>query len=176
MSIIHDALKKTQDKLDKTNNRPVKNASPQISESKEPLRSTPPPAQPDQKPVVKLKPEPSPALTIKIIPLTVITSIIVGAIFIYFQFFIKTDSPGSSTPLVRRSSISLFRSTEKIERSSDAMVLNGTMTMGARKVALINNKIYEVGDFINGLEVLNITLEDVQMRNDSGITVLKKKK
>lgn len=50
--------------------------------------------------------------------------------------------------------------------------LNGTMMMDSKRVALINDKIFEVGDNLNEFKIINITLEKVELLgNDELITL-----
>ena len=50
-----------------------------------------------------------------------------------------------------------------------AIILNGVMLMDDRHVALINDDVYEVGDYINGKKIVNITLEQVDFLQNGRI-------
>ena len=53
-----------------------------------------------------------------------------------------------------------------------SLALNGTMMMGDRRVALINGDIYEVGEMIDGLTVVGITLKQVNLVDKKGKTLV----
>jgi len=61
----------------------------------------------------------------------------------------------------------------KKETVQQGIVLNGIMLMGEKRVALINNKIYEVGDSIDGKEILSISPEMVKIKDGENIKTLK---
>jgi len=53
--------------------------------------------------------------------------------------------------------------------------LSGIMMMGAERVALINNDIYQVGESIEGMKITNITLREVELLDDDEVVYLKVK-
>lgn len=52
------------------------------------------------------------------------------------------------------------------------LVLNGIMTQQGKMIALINNKIYELGDEINGKKITKITLDRIELRDSVGLTIV----
>lgn len=52
------------------------------------------------------------------------------------------------------------------------LVLSGIMMNQNKMVALINNEIYELGDEIDGKKITKITLNQVELRDDKGLTIL----
>lgn len=87
---------------------------------------------------------------------------------------------GESTPSPFAALTKPFTTIPSRSQTSDpstGLVLNGTMMMGDRRVALINNKIYEPGDVVQEKRILNITLEEVTLEDSDGkIVTLKTKK
>lgn len=63
-----------------------------------------------------------------------------------------------------------------IEELADGLTLNGVLSMETKKVALINNEIYEVGDVIAGMTVTDITANSVQLIKDGRTLTLQTKK
>ena len=55
--------------------------------------------------------------------------------------------------------------TKSPETKNGNLVVSGIITMGDRQVALINNQIYEVGDKIEGKEIISITERTVEIRD-----------
>ncbi len=54
----------------------------------------------------------------------------------------------------------------------DSLVLNGTMVVDNQRVALINDEIYEVGDYINGKKIVDISLEKVDLLSGDDVISL----
>ena len=52
------------------------------------------------------------------------------------------------------------------------LVLEGIMTTGAKKVALINNEIYETGDTVNGVKIVEITADHILISSGGAISAL----
>ncbi len=52
------------------------------------------------------------------------------------------------------------------------LVLNGIMTQQGKMIALINNKIYELGDEVNGKKITKITLDRIELRDSVGLTIV----
>lgn len=56
------------------------------------------------------------------------------------------------------------------------LVLNGTMQNDKSTAALINNEVYEVGDVVEGKKITSITLNKVELTDNQGVvTVLRVK-
>lgn len=62
-----------------------------------------------------------------------------------------------------------------VPTQENPLILSGTMMMGDKRVALINNGIYEVGEFVEGKKVTAITLEKVDLLDGENIITLKAK-
>ena len=63
------------------------------------------------------------------------------------------------------------------EYKEGEIVLNGVFTTDNRTAALINDKIYEVGDEISGKKVISISIDQVELMDTNGsITKLKPNK
>jgi hypothetical protein len=62
---------------------------------------------------------------------------------------------------------------KKAKPAADLFVLNGLYIAGKATCALINNKMVEVGDQIDGAEVVRITSEGVQLNHNDQIIYLK---
>jgi len=58
-----------------------------------------------------------------------------------------------------------YRSTE--------LVLNGTSFVDGKKVALINDEIYEIGDIINGKKIIRIDINRVELQDKEGVVALR---
>ncbi len=54
----------------------------------------------------------------------------------------------------------------------DSIVLSGTMVVDNQRVALINGEIYEVGDYINGKKIVDISLEKVDLLSGDDVISL----
>ena len=54
--------------------------------------------------------------------------------------------------------------------------LNGIITMDDEQFALINNEIYRAGDYVEGHRILNITKDKVELFKKGKVTVLKTKR
>ncbi len=63
--------------------------------------------------------------------------------------------------------------TAQKEVPHESLTLNGIMSTGNKQVALINNKIYEVGDFIYGKEIIIINPNNVRIKDGDKIRTLK---
>jgi len=62
---------------------------------------------------------------------------------------------------------------EKRTYKPDDLVLNGISVVDGTKVALINDEIYQVGDIVNNKEITSIGGGVVELRNDEKIFTLK---
>ena len=52
------------------------------------------------------------------------------------------------------------------------LVLNGTSLINGKMVALINDEIYEPGDVVNGMSIISIEMNKVELSDDQKITTL----
>ncbi|MCK5260093.1 MAG: hypothetical protein KAJ70_03440 [Candidatus Omnitrophica bacterium] len=53
------------------------------------------------------------------------------------------------------------------------LVLNGTSIIDGKRVALINDEIYEIGETINGKKVTNINLNQIELSDNEKIITLR---
>ena len=58
----------------------------------------------------------------------------------------------------------------------DTLALSGIMTMDNKKVALINNEIYEVGETVQGMKIVDIAPDSVQIKMGGKVKTLKIRK
>jgi len=61
---------------------------------------------------------------------------------------------------------------EKPGQKYAQLVLTGIVTMNDRRVALINNEIYEIGDFVDGRKIVTIAIDKVELQDENGIITL----
>jgi type II secretory pathway component PulC len=53
------------------------------------------------------------------------------------------------------------------------MVLNGVMLSDQNKIALINNQSYHLGEWVDGMQIVNIQLNQVKLQKDNEYVVLR---
>ena len=176
MSIIHNALKKTQQELDK-------NIRKDISHIYDKLRAS------YQHPQINKEPEENssteglkPLREKKIFPILTLSIstfiLLVGATCLVYFFFYKQSSSSVLSASAKKRIYSQSVSS-KNPNAHEPFVLNGIMLRGQKIVALINDDIYEAGEFVDGKEIIKITPEAVQLKDDTNIITLsvrKKKK
>ena len=56
---------------------------------------------------------------------------------------------------------------------SGELVLNGTSLIDGKRVALINDEIYQVGEIINGKKITSINLNKIELRDNEKIITLR---
>jgi len=82
---------------------------------------------------------------------------------------VKLQTPAtSSQPLVSSNLINPPR-----QRIADNLDLNGIMDMEGERIALINNQILKVGDYIQGARVMRISQDTVELLLKDKIIILK---
>ena len=54
-------------------------------------------------------------------------------------------------------------SSASVPESPDGLHVSGIMTMGDKRVALINDEIYELGDIINGMRIVEIERDKIHL-------------
>lgn len=211
MSIIHDALKKTQSNL---NNNQEKDASSKMNTENTASNNTnpPPPANPMSSIYDKLHKKPdanqnppnpksptkrnnpknetqgNPVMTFFTIIFCLF--IIAGAIWFIYQYYAQNmDKTGVDfkkaltikpqklyiigTPTHRPKPV-----VKKVEKNlpPNTIVLSGITMMGDKRVALINNEIYQLGESVQGKKIVSISIEKVELEDSTGnITTLKVK-
>ncbi|HBR14699.1 MAG TPA: hypothetical protein DD723_04030 [Candidatus Omnitrophica bacterium] len=181
MSIIHNALKKTQNQLDKKNGDKTK-----IYETFKQSRLASKPTLRTSSPVSDNNPS-STSTNIRSIHtakktetanketfgkkpiLFILGTFLVGAgFFLAFLIFKKpSTTPDRSSPAPS------YVIKETHYGNTVKLILNGTMMKGDKMIALINNEIYELGDSINGMKIENITLDGVELLNNGKIVTLR---
>lgn len=156
MSIIHDALKKTQDKI-KGNGTPV-SPSPFLSASGP--QSNPSSGQPT--PTAKTGQNYNTKILIFLIVLTIV---VIGSII---SFFVKGPSTNTSNISSAPSAAPVVVSKntpgdQNIDKLVKGLHFQGTASNGTSIAALINDDIYEEGDNINGLIVEAIRKNEIDL-------------
>ena len=172
MSIIHNALKKTQQELDK-------NGKKDISRIYDKLRASYQPPQINKEPEENISTEglklPRKKKIFPIFTLSVSTFILlVSALCLVYFFFYKQSSSSDLTASAKRKIYSQPVSSNP--NMHEPLVLNGIMLKGQKIVALINDDIYEAGEFVDGKEIIKITPEAVQLKDDTNIITLSVRK
>ncbi|MFA5060468.1 MAG: hypothetical protein WC676_07575 [Candidatus Omnitrophota bacterium] len=158
MSIINEALKKTQDQLAQK--------IPQASPSQQPSEKN---------------------------PWIWGTAVLVGIGFLscglIFFILVSSKSRSAQTPTKetqaeepketnKQGAVTMFAqpqppaATEAPSSSSEALVLNGIITMEDGHMALINNQIYKAGEYIGEKRVVNISVDKVEILDKGEIITL----
>jgi hypothetical protein len=171
MSIINDALKKTQNSMQQSGPggdgqepaapghqpklgddrfaRPAGGPSPvrpgPVPGAKPPA-APPPPAPP--KPGKGKKPR-------KILPVLLVLLILAGAGAVAYRSLAPADIKAALAPAPAR--------------QPGELQLSGIMTMDGKRMALINNEIYETGDIVQGMRVVEIEGNKVHLSRDGKI-------
>ena len=175
MSIIHDALKKTQENLNQKDPK-AEDISKIYEKLKKPgvdHKSPPPSFKKDDKKKTEERSS-NPFIGILILIL------LVAGIFFVYQYFYG-GKKGKMAFKQFKFEIPKQRSTPQQvkprEYGVEEIVLNGIVAANERKAALINGKIYEIGEEIKGKKVINITVDKVELMDTTGaVTTLKTEK
>lgn len=69
----------------------------------------------------------------------------------------STEAPGPTPDL---------KAEPLIQDIEQTIRLNGTLMMNDKRVALINNNIYETGEMVDGYQLIDITLQGIQLEKD----------
>ncbi len=190
MSIIHDALKKTQNNLQETQTV----TSPTAPKLKNQNTSDTKENTPSSKPT-PLKKHNTQSIFI-IIAIAIFCFISGLAITLLIKKFDRPElekltqtftssqttlsekpEPLSSNELTQKSAPIVTKeiTPKKIAIPNNrTLILGGIMLADETYVALINDEIYAVGEFVEGIEVIEVmavTLKEVQLRTDSGKTI-----
>jgi hypothetical protein len=174
MSIINDALRKTQKEFQASkpiinSEKPKRQPSSLIKEEKS--------VDTAQTPALK-ESEKKSFMTIFLIFIVFITA---GLIVYLFSILQNRQTPKNttiaslSTPQQTTSTQATAPSTTRNSTLStgNKIILNGTMTMKNRKAALINNEIYEMGEYINGWKIVSIDFDTVKLSKKNEKLILK---
>ena len=188
MSIINDALKKTQLNLKKptkplkTQDKPKPQSGQNITNVYEKMYK----AREEQKnasvsqnvrgkmasPIVSSPPQAK--KWVKTLLIVIFFSLILTGIFYLLKSYLPHKGFFSSHKQNKTSS--RFRisnaAPERVYKTGD-LVLNGISFIDGRNVALINDEIYEVGDSIDGKKITSIGLNKVELRDDEKIVTIK---
>jgi len=190
MSIINDALKKTQLNFKKPKRNAKKEAEPKEQPSqditnvyekmykiREDQRSSSAKAQ-----IVATKelPPEGPLLHFvkKVLkPLLIFISVVA---FIWVGFYLLSRyEPAQDFFQSLKGTNNFSRSSarrpvpKKRKYKPGELILNGLSIIDGRRVALINDKIYEIGETIDGKKISSIGLNQVELRDDQKIITIK---
>lgn len=155
MSIIYDALKKTQENITphSTETKPVKNAEP----------------------LLKSKPK---KISFLLYALIISAGIILGNILLGFLPRSKSPVPAAAKPLssakkpVLLTRQELPRAAAKRKKGQKGMVLNGVFFSENKGYALINNRIVKEGDVLDeGRVIQRIGMTDVEIIDANGAVI-----
>ncbi|HSV43833.1 MAG TPA: hypothetical protein VLJ10_04685 [Candidatus Bathyarchaeia archaeon] len=169
MSTIHDALKKVEHDMKPEDQQTSSPPTPQPTHnpfnkpvvppktSQETMQQTPEPPKRNGKKVIG-------------IVITIILCCVLGFGITYaIDFFDLFPSQRRVFSCKISSFFSSFRPkpddspsvTEPAPKAKPVIKLQGVMVMGGKNLALINNDIYEVGDTVNNVEILNISSKQI---------------
>jgi hypothetical protein len=190
MSIIHDALKKVQHSLERKHGRHP--PEPQTYQSSTYI----PPARPQNTPVSPLAVKKE-GVSAKMIFIMVNTILIAaGIIIVLLLRLLETQTPRQDTSALVRQRLEaviapgqaatapapqasalatpLPQATDPIRPSGPPpLELNGTMLMDERRVALINNDIYELSEYVDGKRITDISLTEATLLDEAtGATII----
>ena len=167
MSIINDALKKTQEKMDKQEPKSISSIYDKLKNSASANAESARGGPPSNSNETKAPPDHS---RLKLM-LFIMLALAGVAAFIYRpklnQFIARTSyylRTSSVKPAAKKA-----QPVVKREIPKNGILLSGVMMMDNRRVALINDGIYEVGEFVNGKKIVNITLEQVDFLENGKI-------
>ncbi len=177
MSIINDALKKVQTNLVKKEQKEPPTNKVDIYAKLHKPREPQPPQDPsttvNTNPILE-KPESSP----------VTLPILIGAFTLIIGFLLAVLIFVSNPALMKSKTVSSAPAASTVEPTvtppkvygKDEFVLSGIMMMGDKRVALINNDIYETGETIQGRKIINITFDKVELQDGQKIIELSVRK
>lgn len=197
MSIINEALKKTQTNLDNIKEKVVAAADDRISVGQKTWQQ--PAAQPSQ----TFTPKPSSAPAVTPVPETkhafsqgkpagkrwylIVFAEILGLGLIVWTLFIiqprlfrSSYQPKTSSPAVKPHPVTTPQPAHAVAVSHETRItpaqsnlaLKGIVMNQNKMVALINGGIYETGDYVDGKRISKITLDSVELLDGDAIMVL----
>ena len=158
MSIINDALKKTQQSFNKQNDQDISSLYEQIHSKPKPETVTTEKISEPQ----KSNPKKIFALFLSIAGIAILLSSLLIA------FSGKSHSRSKPVAFVKsivaRETAKIIKPPEKKQTyQKGELFLNGTMEMQGKTVALINDGIYEVGDTVDGKKITDIRMDGVEL-------------
>ena len=173
MSIIHDALKKVQQSMKQNSSSPTPSNSPEE--------------------VVEVLPSSLEGNTVNqasswplmILMLLIVVGCAVSIVLqiqkknpkflskIHFNALLKTPvksvaKPQNTAPAEPLAQVTVPASISASVQNPLPITLNvqGIMASGGHNIALINNRVHEEGDVINGIKILKISLESITVEHD----------
>jgi len=192
MSIINDALKKTQAKLNKTSNKPEDpktETTPQeepdnITNVYEKLYQSRKEKQKNANPTDVATPTKETTQPLRraktFFKNTIILLLSLAGIIGSYYYLTHNETVHQFFPSITKFKIntkprqtSAPTSAKKRIYKSNDLVLNGTSLIDEKYAALINDEIYEVGDIINGKKITLIDLNKVELQDNDTIITLK---
>ena len=166
MSIINDALKKAQAKLEE---RGKKAELKDVTKMEPSDKAAPPAAKPKPQPSMKKKKAWHRTVSFLVVLFLIIAGVLTASVFYLWERSHKTSS---ETGVVQRSYRPAPLSSHK--SAPGKLELNGVSYIDSRRVALINNEIYEVGDTVGKYTINSIEHDLVLLQDAEGnITTLK---
>lgn len=183
MSIIHDALKKAQDKLGEQKKRFLTSAVKPTPSQESP---TPTPVKVSQTTQTTSQPINSIANSPQPPPTTVTTTtsnqqsssrqqlptgfilgitLLFAVILIYALSQTGTKPPAFQTPTT---SPEPALTVKPLANFPAKLVLGGTVILGNKRAAIINDEIYETGGIVDGKKIISISLEKVELQDERG--------
>lgn len=187
MSIIHNALKKTQKELKiksgtSSQETPQPKSNEDISKLYETLHQSSPSSSSKFQKEDRQKPKPErPAETGKnkttqiIITLIFVFAFAVGVMAYFFPKYLPHSFSQSINPKTKTEGTAIAPEAKKMY-DQNQIVVNGTVVMDEKRMALINDNFYEIGDVINGKKIMNIALDRVEFLDEQGKTLTLKVK
>jgi len=168
MSIIHDALKKAQNKIKPTERPEERNIYKKLRQKKSLYSNSDNAPLTDQKnddiDLTVTAIEKKKKWNITFISLIAIFSLFIGA-FISLLVVLINQSQILSADNRNNTTASANAKPSKSYKPGE-LELSGTMMMDDKQVALINGEIYELGETVKGYQITGITLKNIELMKD----------
>jgi hypothetical protein len=183
MSIINDALKKAQAKMENKDTKEPKEEPKDIAKVYERLQqaaqekrdasssasTTKYPGTPSSKPTAKTAAKGKEKTSKGVNPALIIIFILLLTGFVVYKYVLKGTVPS----FVKKSDTWTPNYNPppppKKNYAPDEFVFSGTMMTGDTRVALINDDVYSIGDTIQGRTITNITKDTVDLIDAAGV-------
>ena len=154
---------------EKMHQKPSMASSPKPSDFRQPEAPAAKPKTPARKEKAERPVKSGPGILLIVFLIIFLLGIVGGGIYVYFAYFAGqgASSEGRSyrpKPFTQQN------------YSTDKLVLNGTMMMGNKRVALINNEVYEQGEEVYGRKILKIMNNKVELIVNGKVEVLRLKR
>ena len=170
MSIINDALKKTQNNLQKSDPKEASDVYKKIYQNNEPQKdgTSAPHSQPGETKIKSGK-----IWHQSILAIVCIALLLAGVLLAVLFYLIKESSSTTSKNAV--SSLKLQHEKTKSSPPVDPNVLklDGIMLTSGKRSALINGEVYEMGEMVNGKKIVNIDADRVDLLENGRMETLK---